>query len=284
MNVDNYAKNLNNIPVNPSIAAKVLEMVEKQDFSFSKLEEIISADPGLTTKILKIANSALYARQNRVTKLQSAITLLGINTIKNLVILITGSSLFKRNWDSPFYALFWRHSLGSAFIARDLALKTGNASCSEEAFIAGLLHNVGQIALYLHDPAMYDTLIADVLAKGLRISEKETELYGTNHKEVGYTVLSGWNFPAIYSDAARQHGDLNITSEQKQAIVLVSVASFIASNWFYYPERLKPASLIQPFLSFLGMSSTSLEAYQVEYRELIQKDKLYVECQNFVTG
>jgi len=76
-----YASYLKNVPVNPGIAAKVLEMVERQEYSFKNLEAIISADPGLTAKILKIANSAMYAQQNRVLKLQTAMTLLGINTI-----------------------------------------------------------------------------------------------------------------------------------------------------------------------------------------------------------
>jgi len=275
---------LKTIPVNPSIATKVLQMVEHQEYSFKQLESIIGADPGLTAKILKIANSAMYARQNKVTKLQSAMTLLGINTIKNVVILVTGASLFKQNTGSSFYTLFWRHSLATAFVSRDLALRNGLETLAEEAFIAGLLHNIGQVALYLHAPAAYETLVSDVVKNGRRFSELETAAYGTTHKDIGSEVLAMWNFPAMYSDCAREHGNANITSSHKKIVLVVSAGAFIAGNWFYFSEAPKPYSLLDPLLIHLGIDAPGLEAYQTDFRERLLKDKFYQECQNLIMG
>lgn len=272
------------MPINPGIAAKVLEMVEKQEYSFKRLEELVSADPGLTAKILKIANSAMYARQNRVTKLQVAMTLLGINTIKNVVILVTGASMFKQGAGSPFYAKFWRHSLATAFIAKDLAARSGIGSLGEEAFIAGLLHNVGQVALYLHDPAAYESLVAEVARDGRRFSELEERSYGTTHREVGAEVLSQWNFPEVFTDCAKEHGNANITSSWKKVVIVVSTAAFIAANWSYFPDEPKPYALLKAQLVHLDSAPEAVEAYQAEFRAALEADPFYRECQNLIMG
>jgi len=277
-----FSAYLKTIPVNPGIATKVLQMVQRQEYSFKQLESIISADPGLTAKILKIANSAMYARQNRVTKLQSAMTLLGINTIKNVVILVSGTSIFKSHAGSKFYKLFWKHSLATAFVSRELALRVGLQEFAEEAFIAGLLHNVGQVAFYLHDPVAYEALVAEVVRNGGRFSELENAAFGTTHKDVGGEVLRLWSFPDMYSDCAREHGDVNVMSSWKKLILTVSVSAFVASNWFYFSEEPKPFPLLGPLLVNLGLDAPGIETYQAEYRERLEQDSFYKECQNLI--
>jgi HD-like signal output (HDOD) protein len=282
--MSSYARFLNSLPVNPSIAAKVLTMAERQDFSFSALEEVIMRDPGLTTRILKVANSAIYARQNKVTRLQSAITLLGVNTIKNLVILVTGSSLAGKNWSSPFYSLFWRQSLATAFLARDLATKAGGQGLAEESFVAGLLHNIGQVAIFLGGPTAYEALVERSRREDRRISELEREAYGTDHKEVGFEVLSQWSFPEVYSQTALEHGNDNVTSVHKQVVMLVTVADFIASNWFFPEETRKPLDLVAPQLSYLGMDAATIDEWQAGLRTKLEADGFYLECQNLIKG
>jgi HD-like signal output (HDOD) protein len=279
-----YARLLNNLPVNPSIAAKVLEMAGNQDFSFSAIEEVIMRDPGLTTKVLRIANSALYARQNQVTRLQAAITLLGINTIKNLVILVTGSSLLSKNWKSPFYSAFWRQSLATAFIARELAAKTGIPAYAEEAFVAGLLHDVGQVALFLHEPAAYEALLARARAEGSDLCAFERLAYGADHKEVGSEVLTLWNFPAVYPHAALEHGNDNVTSTNKQVVVLVTAADFIASNWFVSEDAHRPLYSIDAHFRYLGADPDEIEDWQADLKGRLEADLFYLECQNLVKG
>jgi hypothetical protein len=103
--VNDYIEQLKDIPVMPEVAAKVARLTEDRlEISFRELETIIKTDPGLTAKILKIANSALYARQREIKSLQMAITLLGFKNIKSLVLLITASGFFPR----MRRALSWR--------------------------------------------------------------------------------------------------------------------------------------------------------------------------------
>ena len=102
--VDKYESYLKNLPVMPEVATRVMRIAEdKLDISFKELEEIIKLDPGLTVKILRIANSALYARQREIKSLQMAITLLGFKNIKSLVLLVAASNTFARYKKTAFY-------------------------------------------------------------------------------------------------------------------------------------------------------------------------------------
>lgn len=262
----------------PDIATKVLSMVDSNDFGFNSLEKVISVDPGLTSKILRISNSAMYARQNAVTSLQTAISLLGIKTIKNIVILVTGSSLFSTAKKSKFYQFFWKHSLVTAFMSRDLAIKNGSKSQADEAFVAGLLHNIGQVAFFYSDQSLYESLIIKAASGQSRISQLEIDAFGTSHKEVGHQVLEAWNFPAVYTDTALEHGNNNIVSEHKQTIIFVSTADFMASNIDILKNNPKDFQLLDPYLPFLSLDRAQLEAFQNAYMDTLSKDKLFQEC------
>ena len=112
-----YEKYLQNLPVMPSVAVQIINLTSgKTEISFKTLEETISRDPFLSSKILRVANSATYARQREITTIKAAITLLGFKTIRSLVILLGATSLFSRDAKTFFYQHFWKHSLLTAFI------------------------------------------------------------------------------------------------------------------------------------------------------------------------
>ena len=124
-----------------------------------ELENIIKVDPGLTAKVLKVSNSALYARQKEIKNLQTAITLLGFKNIKSLILLVTASAFFKKDRKSEFYQDFWKHSIFSAFMARTIATKCKKIDIAETVFICGLLHNVGRAVLFIADPEKYKEVL-----------------------------------------------------------------------------------------------------------------------------
>ena len=154
--MNNYEKYMNALPVMPDIAAKIISIPEDNiDISFKELEDLIIVDPGLTTRILKVANSAMYARQKEITSLQTALTMLGFKTIKSLVFLVSASSMFKKGKEKEFYQYFWKHSIMTAFLAKHLALKAGFKRQTDESFLAGLLHDIGRVALFHSDNELY---------------------------------------------------------------------------------------------------------------------------------
>ena len=117
-----------------------------------------------------------------------------------------------------------------------------------------------------------------------RISLLERDAYGIDHKEVGNEVLSGWNFPEVYSHAALEHGNANVTSTHKQVVILVTVSDFIASNWFFLAGSPKPLSLVGAQLEYLGTDEASIGMWEAELRGRLEADPFYRECQNLIKG
>lgn len=273
-----YTKVLQNLPVIPDVAAKILNMAEGgKSFSFQELESTIAVDPGLTAKILKVANSALYARQKEISKLSTAITLLGFNAIKSLVILVTGANLFDKYKKYSFYKSFWKHSLRSAFISRDLAKKSGRKEIAEQTFVAGLLHNFGQAALFTSDPQTYEELLKKEAETGERLSQLEENHFGVSHHEIGFEILNQWSFPDVFSDVAKEHGNINITSSHKIAVIVVTAGSFLSRVWDASEPDVGSLAAILPYL---GVSASELASWFQEYRGTLVKDPMFLECQS----
>ncbi len=276
-----YSQYLKNMPVIPDIASKILTVTEERvDISFRDLENTIKMDPGLSAKILRVANSALYARQREVKNLQTAITLLGFKTIKSLVLLITASNMFAKNRNAAFYKFFWKHSIINAFMASDIAEKTGFRHLADECFLSGLLHDIGQVALYNANPDGYTQVLELAKSQMKRISEIEESLFGTNHRDVGASVLKNWSFPDVYVDSAAEHGSANITSPHKQAILFISIADFITSNIDLYAESPLDFSLLHSILRQTSLTEAAVLQYQNNFLETLSEDKLFLECKS----
>ncbi len=276
-----YSQFLKKMPIIPDVAAKILSITEeKLDISFRDLENTIMLDAGLSAKILKVANSALYARQREVKNLQMAITLLGYKTIKSLVLLITASNMFSNAQDAPFYKFFWKHSVINAFLAKEMARKIGARNLADECFLAGLLHDIGQVALQAAHPDEYDKVLKSAATTRRRISELEEEHLGANHRNVGADVLRNWSFPDVYVDSAAEHGSANITSTHKQTILIVSVADFVTSNIDMYIDRPLEFSLLHDILRQTSLTENDLEVYQAGFLDELTSDPLFRECKS----
>ena len=274
-----YEQYLKNLPIIPEVATKILSMTEdKLDISFKKLEDIIKMDPGLTAKILKIANSALYARQREIKSLQMAITLLGFKNIKSLVILVTASGLFNRLSKEPFYAFFWRHSLLSAFYARHVALRSGKKEIAEDCFIAGLLHDIGQVAFFNTDRERYRQVVNQLLAGSSGVEGLEEMLFGFNHRTFGAALLQKWSFPEVYVDAAREHESLNVTSPHKSAILIVTAAALFAELSRVGTLQADKQELLAQILPRVSLGAADMEYYRKQFMEDLQDDTLFQEC------
>jgi len=265
------------MPVVPDLAAKLMKMLEKgQDFSFAEMEQVISGDPGLTVKVLKVANSALYSRPRAVTQLSTAISFLGFDTIRSLVVLVVGASLFEKDRRQPFFQGFWRQSLNTAFHAKGLAVLAALPNLDEEAFTAGLLHNIGQAALYYTDTVGYESLRTSVGTAG-RLEVLEHKRFGTNHKEVGAQVLDSWNFPELYIEVARQHGNPPGPSIHAKTVALVTVAGFLASN-LRLGTRSLPLDLVAGDLALLKLDLAAVAAWAKTFVGTMEELPLYREC------
>ena len=277
---EGFEKYLKTLPVIPEVAVKIVSIAEdKLDISFKELEDIIKVDPGLTAKILKIANSALYARQREIKSLQMAITLLGFNNLKSLVLLVTASGTFSRFQKDPFFQYFWKHSILTAFLARHIATRS-NRKVAEDCFIAGLLHDIGQVAFYNADREQYQPAVTALLEGKTPVEGIEDRIYGADHREIGSSLLSKWSFPEVFVDTAREHQSLNITSAHKASIIIVSIGDLVAE--IIRVGGIDPASeqLLLELLARADLSQNDLEYYKTSFMTDLSEDLLFLECRS----
>ncbi|MDC7226525.1 MAG: HDOD domain-containing protein [Spirochaetales bacterium] len=265
-----FSKYMNALPVMPDIASKIVSIPEDNiDISFKELEDLIKVDAGLTTKILKVANSALYARQKEITSLQTAITLLGFKTIKSLVFLVSASNMFKKGKDQGFYQYFWKHSIITAFLAQNIAVKAGFKRLADEVFLAGLLHDIGRAAMYQADSELYLAVQGD---------EDERRVFGADHKEVGEAILYSWDFPPVYVDTAREHDSLNITSPHKTIILIVSAADLLSGHFSDSPLSETDDEMLEAFMMRIGLSKDAVDNYLKNFDKELRELPLFREC------
>lgn len=219
-------------PLSVSVS-RILELSKTPKVDAKMLNDVISVDPVLTGKVLKLVNSAYYSMPNHVTSLVRAIVILGINTIKNLIISTSVISAVnqRQNENSALnMTSFWRHSVGVGVLAKFLALKQNiDPKFVEEYFVAGLLHDLGKLPLDFVIADGYKDIIALSRKKKLPLYRLESRYLGINHSELGERIVDLWKLPVSLHETIIFHH--NIESVQPQFRRLVSTV-FIANNVF----------------------------------------------------
>jgi putative nucleotidyltransferase with HDIG domain len=205
--------------------------VKNPQVTAKDLNKVISLDPVLMGRVLKLVNSAYYGLSNKVTSLVTAIIMLGINTIKNLALSTAVLANMKKK--SQFKALnmnsFWRHSIGVGVAAKLIAGKLGiPQNLREEYFIGGLLHDIGKIPLNDVFQEEYLKVIRTSDIKKVPLFEMEDQMLGMNHTEVGRLISEKWRLSSETFDCILNHHDPR--SAQQENFKLVS-AIYLANSY-----------------------------------------------------
>jgi len=278
--MERFDKYIKKLPIIPDVASRIMAIADDNfDISFRELEEIIMIDPMLTARILKVANSALYARQSEIANLQVAIGLLGFKNIKSLVLLITASQFSKKLDSGKYMDKFWKHSIATAFIAKHILHRKKDRANEEIAFVAGLLHDIGQAALFQSDPGLYEELMETVDRADETIEMTEQRFFQTDHREIGASLLSRWNFPSVYVDAAKEHNTLNINSKHKKLVLAITLADLLSDYVGYGQREGTRDDLLQNVMALTNHTEKDIEYFKLEYKGIFEKDPLFIECQ-----
>jgi putative nucleotidyltransferase with HDIG domain len=195
-------QNAGDLPTIPVIATKVLQMLENERVNADQLAKVVASDPAVAARVLKISNSAFYGCQRQIQTLSSAIVILGFNTLKSLVVAASVKQVYK-----PFgltEKMLWEHSFGAGLAARLIASNTRIVN-EEEAFLAGLFHDIGKIIMNSFDKNKFQNAIQRCYNENLSFEEVEKTTYDYTHAEVGAYVIKKWNFPEILTGAVFYH-------------------------------------------------------------------------------
>jgi HD-like signal output (HDOD) protein len=194
------------IPSMPQVAVRFLEIIQDPDFDYREVVEILSSDPGTTSEILRLANSSLFGVTRKVTALPHAMALLGIKRVRSLVLgRYIVESLSKKGCASVDPAYYWRRSLSTAVLAARLA-DALMPDRREEAFISGLLADIGVVILDDTVPSKYRAIAEQYHPGGNPdLALAENVLLSTTHGEVSALVLDHWKLPETVCEAVRWH-------------------------------------------------------------------------------
>jgi len=196
---------INDIPPLSPVVVDVLDFINNSDeIDFSILENKIIQEPGLTGRILNLANSSFFGMPGAIGSLKDACLVLGINAIRNLVISSAMMEKFPANSGKNLdLEGLWKHAVGTAAAARVLAKHV--SLDEEQAFTAGLLHDIGKMILDAHFSEQYAEVAAYQVENECLTCEAEQKVIGTDHNEVGYMVAESWNLPVEITHSIRLH-------------------------------------------------------------------------------
>ncbi len=191
------------LPPLPAVAMRVLQLVSREAVGLKELSIQIEADPALASELLTVANSPLFGFRREIRTVLQAAALLGTERVKSLALTIALKVYLTKSFQIPTLLACWRHSLATALIAEQLAV----ASMMEKDFghLAGVLHDVGRLALGLIKPSEYACLLDTPRESEAGVLEAERDLFQVDHCEAGQYLTESWNLPPELSLIAAHH-------------------------------------------------------------------------------
>lgn len=194
------------LPVLPEATVAVIQETNKQDVSAQSVAAHIIRDPGLSSRMLRLANSAFYGLSRQINTIPDAVTILGLRTVRNLALVASTYTWMSKPIKG--YALepqdMWRHALGTAAASQIVAEHTHKAP-GDVAFCAGLLHDLGKLALSVWFEGRLKSMIQLAETTGLPFDGVERQLLGFDHADVGAALAKKWNLPHIFELTAQYH-------------------------------------------------------------------------------
>ncbi len=208
------------LPVLPVTTQKVLSLMSDPDVSIEKIKRLVTSDPALATKILKVANSAFYGGARNIQNLNQAILRLGLNAVRSIVVATSMKNVCKKFGLAE--KLLWEQLIGSALASNIIAKRT-RFSDPEDAFIGGLLHDVGKLVLNNEYPEEFEKVMSRVYNEGIPFSVAELEQFGFSQRKVGAAVVRKWGFPESLEMLLLHFDDPKYLTGERDLSNLVSV-------------------------------------------------------------
>jgi putative nucleotidyltransferase with HDIG domain len=205
LTIDSLLGDISAVPSLPQLYTKLDETINHPRSSIADIAKVLSEDQGLAARILKLANSPLFGYFSRIDTITQAVTIIGIQQVRDLALAISVMGIFK---DVPKDLIsmdrFWRHSIGCALAARTLASSLREANL-ERFFVAGILHDIGRLVLFMRLPELCRETIEIASRDQRRMNEVERELIGFDHADLGGALLRLWKLPSRVVEPVEYH-------------------------------------------------------------------------------
>jgi HD-like signal output (HDOD) protein len=225
-------KKLADLPPLPVVVTRIMQTINNPNTSADDLNRLISLDQSLSSKILRIVNSAYYGFPKRISTITHAVVILGFNTVRNLVLGVSAfGMLTQKNSQSGLNrSQLWEHSVACAVAASLLAKKKNprTRSVIEEAFIGGLLHDIGKLFLDCYFPMQYTVTLACAAKEKSTILAAEQHVLDIDHAFIGRKIANQWNFPNMLTAGIGAHHDPMPGTDHFETSAIIHTADWIA--------------------------------------------------------
>jgi len=214
-------ENINALPTMPSVLKRLSSVIEKPRITIVEISAFISNDPALTTKVLKMVNSAIYGFPGRIASVSHATMLLGLNVIKGLLLGVSVFELMQKTMSG-----LYEHSLACAIASRIIAQKK-NLKEPEEVSVAGLLHDIGKVILTLEFAQEYENAMKEAQEKKISIYEAEKNQFNASHADVGGWLAEKWRFPNNLIEVIEYHHRPTLAKNAPMETAIVHMADLL---------------------------------------------------------
>jgi HD-like signal output (HDOD) protein len=235
------------LPPMPHIAAQVIDKLSEANSTPREIHHLIIKDQALAARVLKVANSPYYGASRSISTLRDAVMFMGFDSVRSLMMMAVLKGVFSRIGLTE--KLLWEHSVGCGFAARKIGEEVGFQR-KEEAFIAGLMHDVGKAVLFLRSPAIMREIMQEVYNEGADFFEAEDRRLGFTHADVGRIIGDKWRFAPDTVDAIASHHRPDQARSAPELTHIVSLANSICHKLEIGPTR-------RPDLDLNELQSTS---------------------------
>lgn len=214
---------IEDLPTLPHVVLQLMDKLNEPDPSVDELADMIMSDQVLTTRLLRFVNSAYFGFYRMINSVKETILYLGVNEIRNLIYSAVLTNTFER--DAPLIkrVRFWEHSLGCALFSKFIAKRIGYPAL-EMAYLGGLLHDIGEAILALHQYKEFEQVVFQVLDNGTSFYVEEDKILGINHTDFGPWLSEHWLLPSQMNDVISFHHSVLEADENKILVALVRIA------------------------------------------------------------
>jgi len=271
------------MPPLPTSVGKVLEICQKPNAQPNDLNKVISLDPVLLARVMKLINSAYYGLNQEVTSLVRAIIMLGLNTIKNLALstAVLGSLNTSQNKDAALNLDgFWLHSLCVGVVAKHVArLRNVPSQDQETYFFCGLLHDIGKVPLNNRTPQEYLVALTASAEGRIALIEAERQTLEFSHTDAGTLIMGAWQLSDDIKDVvAFHHEPLSYGGPYRDLVYTVVLADYFANIMeIGFSGNRFPSAPPADVYKTLGLTWLQVENLESQVRQEIERAKVFLK-------
>lgn len=235
------------LPVLSIVATQAMTLIEQENATAGDLERLIRGDASLASRVLRLANSPVYGGKVKIASISQAVVRLGMTQLKNTILMAAMGAVFDHT--DPIVSSLWKHSIATSMASRWLAEEIGGAD-PEDAFVAGLLHDVGKIHIYNQEPDAYRSLIEETTNAGRRFYAREHEVIEfTSHESVGALLARKWQLTNEIIEVIRFHHEIednpSAVAENQWIVALVATANLLANHLDFGSDCVTDEALLE---------------------------------------